>query len=93
VSPLRSPPRGRYDALPVHTHVKHIANSKFDALRVVALKLDNTARRLDIKFVDASQNEFIVSLPITAAVELGNFIHDATQFMTQLKERRPDSSR
>lgn len=72
--------------------VAHIGNSKFDAVRVIALKLDNAARRLEMKFVDASESEFIVSLPISAAVDLGLFIDDATRFMTQLKERRQRSA-
>jgi hypothetical protein len=59
---------------------------------VVALKMQNEARRLEIKLVDAGGTEHVVSLPIPAALELASFISDACSFMTQLKRSRTSSS-
>jgi hypothetical protein len=59
--------------------------SRFDAATIVALKMQNDARRLEMKFADAGGIEHVVSLPIEAAVQLAKFISDASGFMTRLK--------
>lgn len=64
---------------------------RFDAEKVVALKLYNEARRLEIRLADEEGVERIVSLPVPAAIELAQFIVDACSFMTRLK-RRPRGS-
>jgi hypothetical protein len=68
------------------------AKSRFDAVTVVALRLQNDARCLEITFADGAGIEHVVSLPIQTAVELANFISDATSFMTRLKQRPEPSS-
>ena len=68
------------------------AKSRFDAATVVALKMQNDVRRLEIKLADASGAEHVVSLPIPAAQELAMFISDACSFMKKLQER-PQRSR
>ena len=73
------------------TNVSPTAKSRFDAATVVALKLQNEARRLEIKLVDAGGVEHVVSLPIPAALELALFVSDACSFMTKLQQR-PQSS-
>ena len=60
---------------------------------MVALKLQNGARLLEIRFADAAGAEHLVSLPITQAVELAKFIADASTFMAQLKRRAGPSAR
>jgi hypothetical protein len=65
--------------------------SRFDAATVVALTMQNDARRLEIKLADAGGSEHVVSLPIPAAVDLAKFVLDACSFMTRLKQR-PDPS-
>jgi hypothetical protein len=72
--------------------VSFTGKSRFDSAKVVALKMQNDARRLEIKFADAAGTEHIVSLPIPAAVELATFIGDACSFMTRLKSRPQPSS-
>jgi len=62
------------------------AKPTFDAATVVALKMLNDTRRLEIRFVDADGIEQIVSLPVPAAVELARLTLDASDFMTRLKE-------
>lgn len=69
------------------------AESTFHAETVVSLKLQNGARRLDIRLVDAAGAEQVVSLPIAQAVELAEFITDASTFMAQLKGRAGTSAR
>ena len=68
------------------------SKSKFDAETVVALKMQNDVRRLEIKFADGAGVEQVVSLPIAAAVELAKFMSDACSFMTRLKSRPQPSS-
>lgn len=58
--------------------------SRFDAASVVALKMRNDARLIEIRFVDAQGVEHVVSLPIPAGVELAGFISAACSFMTRL---------
>jgi hypothetical protein len=60
---------------------------RFDADRVVALKVQNKARRLEVRLADERGAEHVVSLPIPAALELARFILDACSFMTRLKRR------
>lgn len=62
------------------------AKPTFDAATVVALKVLNQTRRLEIRFVDADGIEQTVSLPVPAAVELARLTLDASEFMTRLKE-------
>jgi hypothetical protein len=69
------------------------AESTFNAETVIALKLQNGARRLDIRFVDAAGAQHVVSLPIAQAAELAKFITDASTFMAQLKRRAGPSAR
>jgi hypothetical protein len=57
---------------------------RFDADKVVALKLHIAARRLEIRLADARGAERIVSLPVPAAVELANFILDVCAFLKGL---------
>jgi len=61
------------------------AHSRFDAAKVVALKIRNPERRLEIRVADANGTEHVVSLPMPAAVELAQFILDACSFLTRLK--------
>lgn len=68
------------------------AKSRFDAATVVALKMLNDARSLEIRFADAGGSEHVVCLPIPAAVVLAKFISDATGFMTRLKQGPAPSS-
>ena len=58
---------------------------RFDAATVVALKMQHSARRLEIRFADAGGTEHAVSLPFEAALELAKFISDASGFMTRLQ--------
>lgn len=58
----------------------------FDAATVVALRMQNDTRRLEIRFVDDAGIEQVVSLPVPAAVELAKLTLDASTFMTRLKE-------
>lgn len=67
------------------------AKSRFDATGVTALKMNNEARRLEVRFVDAARVEHVVSLPIPAALELAQFIADACSFMQRLKQRPHDA--
>ncbi|HEY7241027.1 MAG TPA: hypothetical protein VH600_17780 [Burkholderiales bacterium] len=62
------------------------AKPAFDAVTVVALKVVNETRRMEIRFADADGIEQVVSLPITDAVELARLTLDASTFMAQLKE-------
>jgi hypothetical protein len=57
----------------------------FDAARVVAVKMLNESRRLEIRLADAHGVEHVVSLPLLAAVELAQLTLDASHFMTRLK--------
>ena len=45
-------------------------NPTFDAATVVALKMLNDTRRMEIRFVDDAGIEQVVSLPVQAALEL-----------------------
>lgn len=60
--------------------------TRFDASRVVSLKLLTDARRLEIRLADDTGAQHVVCLPVPAAVELAQFISDACSFMTLLKE-------
>ena len=68
-------------------------DSTFPAETVVALKLQNGARRLEIRFADAHGVEHVVALPLSAAVELSRFIADASSFMTLLKRSAETSAK
>jgi len=57
----------------------------FDAATVVAVKMLNDTRRLEIRLADAAGVEHVVSLPLLAAVELAQLTLDASHFMTRLK--------
>lgn len=59
--------------------------SPFNAARVVAVKMLNDSRRLEIRLADAAGEEHVISLPILAAVELAQLTLDASHFMTRLK--------
>ena len=61
--------------------------SRFDAASVVALKMRNDARLLEIRLVDAQGAEHVVSLPIPAGAELAGFLAAACGFMTRLKQQ------
>lgn len=43
------------------------------------------ANRLEMRFADERGGEHVVSLPLPAAVELAQFIHDACAFLERLK--------
>ena len=58
----------------------------FEAATVVALKMQNDTRRMEIRFVDDTGTEQVVSLPVAAAVELARLTLDAFAFVTRLKE-------
>ena len=58
----------------------------FDAATVVALKMLNDTRRMEIRFVDDAGTEQVVSLPVQAALELARLTLDASTFMKRLKE-------
>jgi hypothetical protein len=58
----------------------------FDAATVVALKILNDARRMEIRFVDDGGIEQVVSLPVPAAEELARLTLDASAFVKRLKE-------
>ena len=60
---------------------------RFDAEKVVALKMRNEARRLEIRVADERGAEHIVSLPVPAALELAKFILDVCGFPKRLKRR------
>lgn len=60
--------------------------SRVNATTVVSLKIQNDARRVEIKLADAAGVEHVVSLPISAALELATFISDACSFMKNLKQ-------
>jgi len=55
--------------------------SKLDADKLVALKIQNPARRLEIRLLDARGVEHVVSLPIPVAQELATLISDACSFI------------
>ena len=57
----------------------------FNAARVVAVKMLNDSRRLEVRLADASGVEHLISLPLLAAVELAQLTLDASHFMTRLK--------
>jgi len=59
--------------------------SRFDAASVVALKMRNDVRLLEIQLIDAQGTRHIVSLPIPAGAELAGFLSAACSFMTRLK--------
>ena len=59
--------------------------SPFDAARVVAVKMLNDSRRLEVRLADSSGVEHVISLPLLAAVELAQLTLDASHFMTRLK--------
>jgi hypothetical protein len=61
-------------------------NKTFDAATVVALRMLNDTRRMEIRFVDDAGTEHVVSLPVAAAVELARLTLDASTFITRLKE-------
>ncbi len=58
----------------------------FEAATVVALKMQNDTRRMEIRFADDAGTEQVVSLPIAAALELARLTLDASAFLTRLKE-------
>ena len=58
----------------------------FEAATVVALKMQNDTRRMEIRFVDDAGIEQVVSLPVLAAVELARLTLDASAFVTRLKD-------
>ena len=58
----------------------------FDAATVVALKMLNDTRRMEIRFVDDTGIEQVVSLPVQAALELARLTLDASAFLERLKE-------
>jgi len=58
----------------------------FEAATVVALKMRNDTRRMEIRFVDDAGIEQVVSLPVAAAVELARLTLDASAFVTRLKQ-------
>jgi hypothetical protein len=58
----------------------------FDAAAVVALKMQNDTRRMEIRFVDEAGIEQVVSLPVPAALELAKLTLDAAAFITRLTE-------
>ena len=62
------------------------AKPTFDAATVVALKMLNDTRRMEIRFVDDTGIEQVVSLPVQAALELARLTVDASAFMKRLKE-------
>jgi hypothetical protein len=68
------------------------ANSRFSAEAVVALKIVNDTRRLEIKLTDTRGITHVVSIPLHVALELAGFISDACTFMTRLKKPRANSS-
>ena len=57
----------------------------FAGTRVVAVKMLNESRRLEIRLADADGIEHVVSLPLLAAVELAQLTLNASHFMTRLK--------
>ena len=63
------------------------SRSRFHAATVVGLRMDNVARRLEIRLADAAGREHVVSLPIPAATELAAFISDACSFVQQSNPR------
>jgi hypothetical protein len=73
----------RYDCGNRHFHRQQ--NVRLAADKVVALKVQNKARRIEIRLADQSGAEHIVSLPIPAAIEAAKFILDACAFMTRLR--------
>lgn len=58
----------------------------FEAATVVALKMLNDTRRMEIRFVDATGIEQVVSLPVADAVEMARLALDAFEFVTRLKQ-------
>jgi hypothetical protein len=58
----------------------------FEAATVVALKMQNDTRRMEIRFADDAGTEQVVSLPVAAALELARLTLDASAFLTRLKE-------
>jgi len=58
----------------------------FEAATVVALKMQNDTRRMEIRFADDAGTEQVVLLPIAAALELARLTLDASAFLTRLKE-------
>ena len=61
------------------------ANPTFDAATVVALKMLNDTRRMEIRFVDDTGIEQVISLPVQAALELARLTLDASAFLDSLK--------
>jgi hypothetical protein len=61
------------------------ASMPFNAAKVVAVKMLNESRRLEIRLADAAGVEHVISLPLLAAVELAQLTLDASHFMTRLK--------
>lgn len=61
------------------------AEPAFSATRVVAVKMLNESRRLEIRLADADGIEHVISLPLLAAVELAQLTLNASHFMTRLK--------
>jgi hypothetical protein len=61
------------------------ASTPFNAAKVVAVKMLNDSRRLEIRLADAAGVEHVISLPLLAAVELAQLTLDASHFMTRLK--------
>jgi hypothetical protein len=57
----------------------------FNAAKVVAVKMLNDTRRLEVRLADAAGTEHVISLPLLAAVELAQLTLDASHFMTRLK--------
>jgi hypothetical protein len=57
----------------------------FAGTRVVAVKMLNGSRRLEIRLADPDGVEHVVSLPLLAAVELAQLTLNASHFMTRLK--------
>ena len=62
--------------------------SRFDAASVVALKMCNDVRLLEIRLVDAHGAQHVVSLPMPAGAELAGFLSTACSFMTRLRQPR-----
>jgi hypothetical protein len=57
---------------------------RIDADKVLALKVQIEAQRLEIRVADERGGEHVLSLPVPAAVELAEFISDACEFLERL---------
>jgi hypothetical protein len=55
------------------------------ATRVVAVRMLNESRRLELRLADGNGVEHVVSLPLLAAVEVAQLTLNASHFMTRLK--------